>query len=281
MTLDFKNNEFLNPATVPGAIVIAILFGLIAWLIGRALRHGIQRVLAYDYRAAFDKTSIRFLGQIAQISIYVFAFISYTHLVPALSGLGNTWLASASIISVIIGLAAQSTLGNLISGFALVLYRPFNVGDRLALATPNGVESGTVESINLGYTVIGTDDNRHIVLPNMAVAGQTLIKLNGTNPRALCSFELPLSHDADVRKVKNLLTILLEQHPKIASIVVCAVTQATPMGLVFSISVWCTDSNTAGQLKLELLDASLRILAESNIKLARQLETSQNLHAKS
>jgi small conductance mechanosensitive channel len=121
-----------------------------------------------------DRTTINFL---AQIGVWLFAFISYAHLVPALASLGTAWLAGVSVISVIMGLAAQNTLGNLIAGISLILYRPFKVGDRLQITAPTGLETGTVESLNLGYTVLKTDDNRRVVVPNSAMASQTTINL--------------------------------------------------------------------------------------------------------
>jgi small-conductance mechanosensitive channel len=101
-------------------------------------------------------------------------------LIPALAGLGTAWLASAGILSVIIGLAAQNTLGNLIAGISLLLYRPFNVGDYLQVTAPTGLEAGLVESINLGYTLLKTNDNRFVVVPNSIMASQTHINLTSS-----------------------------------------------------------------------------------------------------
>ena len=80
--------------------------------------------------------------------------------------MGGVWLTSVGLVSVVVGLAAQSTLGNLISGVSLLLYRPFRLGDRLQVMTPAGLETGVVESLRLGYTTLQTEDNRRIVIPN-------------------------------------------------------------------------------------------------------------------
>jgi small-conductance mechanosensitive channel len=127
-----------------------------------------------------DRTAVKFLAQLARFAVYIFAFISYAHLVPVLAGVGTAWLASAGILSVIIGLAAQNTLGNLVAGISLLLYRPFNVGDHLQITAPTGLETGLVESINLGYTLLKTDDNRRVVVPNSIMASQTHINLTSS-----------------------------------------------------------------------------------------------------
>ena len=173
----FESGEFASPRNPLGALLYALFFALFAWLLGRALRLAVHRLLARDKHAYVDRTAVNFLAQLAQIGVWVFAFISYAHLVPALAGLGTAWLASVGVISVIVGLAAQNTLGNLVAGVSLLLYRPFKVGDRLQVTAPTGLETGVVESLNLGYTVLKTADNRRVVVPNSAMASQTTINL--------------------------------------------------------------------------------------------------------
>jgi small conductance mechanosensitive channel len=173
-----------DPKTFLGAILYGLVFLIFAWLFGRASHLAVQRLLAKDTHNRVDRTAVNFLAQLARFAVYIFAFISYAHVVPALSGLGTAWLASAGILSVIIGLAAQNTLGNLIAGISLLLYRPFNVGDHLQLTAPTGLESGWVENINLGYTILKTDDNRRVVVPNSIMASQTHINLTSSSAAA-------------------------------------------------------------------------------------------------
>ncbi len=175
-----QNGTFVDPKTVSGAILYALVFLFLAWLFGRASNLAVKRLLVRDTHNHLDRTAVKFLSQLAQICVYIFAFISYAHLIPALAGLGTAWLASAGILSVIIGLAAQNTLGNLIAGISLLIYRPFNVGDHLQITAPTGVETGFVESINLGYTHLKTDDNRRVVVPNSLMASQTHINLTSS-----------------------------------------------------------------------------------------------------
>ena len=80
-------------------------------------------------------------------------------------------------MSVILGFAAQTTLGNLVAGISLILYKPFRRGDRLQIQAPTGLETGAVEDISLGYTVLRTDDDRRVIIANTTMAQQTMIKL--------------------------------------------------------------------------------------------------------
>ncbi len=94
--------------------------------------------------------------------------------------MGTALLAGASVASVVIGLAAQSTLGNLVAGIAITIYRPFRLGDTLQVATPTGNDIGTVELISLGYTTLRAPAGHLIVLPNASAASQVIINLNST-----------------------------------------------------------------------------------------------------
>jgi uncharacterized protein with PQ loop repeat len=91
-----------------------------------------------------------FLQQVGVVAIWVVMLILYAHLIPVLRSLGTALLTGASIASVVIGLAAQSTLGNLVAGIAITLYRPFRLGERLQVTAPTGTEVGNVEMLSLG-----------------------------------------------------------------------------------------------------------------------------------
>ena len=248
-----RDGEFVNPKTNLGAFLYAIVFAFFAWVIGRALRLAIQRVLAYDKRALVDRTTVKFLGQLAQIGVYLFAFISYAHLVPALASLGHAWLTSVGVISVVAGLAAQSTLSNLIAGFSLLLYRPFKVGDRLQISAPSGQEIGEVESVNLGYTALKTDDDRRIIVPNSVMAGQTTINLNGGSAGVFCSVPFAISCDSNPEQARRILLDLARHHPKAKSVSSCPVTQVSASGVVLTLCAWCAGPDEAFDLKCDML----------------------------
>ena len=106
---------------------------------------------------------------------------------PALHGLGTAWLTSAGVAAVVVGMAAQNTLGNLIAGVSLVLYRPFHLGDQLQVSAPSGLETGIVENISLGYTILRTGDERRLVIPNNLMASQTIVNLSMSSQPVPCA----------------------------------------------------------------------------------------------
>jgi small-conductance mechanosensitive channel len=173
--------SFLNPSTWLGALFYAAVFLLLAWLAASGLHLAVRKALREDVHGRIDRTAATFLRQLAQIAIYVVALILYAHLVPALRSLGTALLTGASVASIVVGLAAQNTLGSLIAGISLLLYRPFEVGDRVQISAPTGVETGVVERLTLGYTILVASDNRRVVVPNSAMASQITINLGAKN----------------------------------------------------------------------------------------------------
>ena len=119
--------KYVKPDTVWGALGYLVLFVVLAWALSRALRAAVNASMVR--KGHIDLTTISFLQQLGTALIWVIAVILYAHLIPALRSMGTALLAGASVASVVIGLAAQSTLGNLVAGIASTIYRPFRLGD--------------------------------------------------------------------------------------------------------------------------------------------------------
>lgn len=169
---------WLRPDSLVGAVGYLVLFCLLAAALSRALRIAIQTAVSHAPVEHVDRTAVNFLRQLGVLIIWVFVLAAYAHLIPALHSLGTAMLAGASIASIVLGLAAQSTLGNLVAGISILIYRPFRVGDLLQISGPTGPEIGTVEALSLGYTVLGTQDGRRVIVPNSLAISQIAINLN-------------------------------------------------------------------------------------------------------
>jgi small conductance mechanosensitive channel len=177
--------DLLNPGAGIGALFYAACFLTAAGVLAMLLRMGVNRLLRRDQHFHLNRTYFIFLTQLLQIGIYVLFFTFYTRLIPQLHTFATALLAGVSVISVIFGLAAQNTLGNLVAGIAVILYRPFQVGDTVQVVAPRGNEIGVVESISLGYTILVTSDHRRVMVPNSVVMSQTTVNLTHADPPVL------------------------------------------------------------------------------------------------
>jgi small-conductance mechanosensitive channel len=96
-----------------------------------------------------------------------------------IAGLDPATLAvGGAITAVVVGLAAQQTLGNLIAGMVLIAARPFRVGDRVRLqaGAVAGQIEGTVQTLGLLYTSFAEGQDQ-IMVPNNIVLGAAVVPL--------------------------------------------------------------------------------------------------------
>jgi small conductance mechanosensitive channel len=191
-----------KPDTLIGAAVYLVLFVLLAMLFSRVLRSAVHAAMARQ--GHIDRTTMSFLQQFGSALIWVIMLILYAHLIPMLRAMGNALLAGASVASVVIGLAAQSTLGNLVAGISITIYKPFRLGDTLQVATPTGTEVGVVELISLGYTTLRAPDGRFVVLPNSVAASQVVLNLNTTYSPWMTSILIHVDRDANLEAARTL-----------------------------------------------------------------------------
>lgn len=173
--LDTVKSNLLDPQTLVGAVFFAIVFLIAASALAAIVRKAARRIEAY----LTDATGLAFASALVQVLAYLIGFVLYAHLVPALRSLGTALLAGVSVVSVVLGLAAQNTLANLIAGLSLVLYRPIRIGDRVQLNTPRGMATATVEMLTLGYTVLRDADQNEILVPNSVMTNNIVIRLAG------------------------------------------------------------------------------------------------------
>jgi small-conductance mechanosensitive channel len=171
--LDSILQDMVNRTTIIGALLLGAVFFLLATTVVifvRRLTRNIEPHLT-------DITALRFVSTFTQVLTYVIGFVFYAHLIPELRALGTALLAGVSVVSIVVGLAAQNTLGNLIAGFSLVLYRPFQVGDTIQLTRPKGSISAHVELISLGFTMLRDEENHEILVPNSIMMSSTVIRI--------------------------------------------------------------------------------------------------------
>lgn len=259
---------FLNPATLQGALFYAVLILGAAILLTRAVRALGDVALSEKNKLPIDRTAMTFVRQLLQVLIYIAAFGIYFNMIPQLQSLGTALLAGVSISAVVIGLAAQNTLGNFIAGLALLLYRPFKVGDRIQVNAPSGLETGVVEAVTLGYTALRTLDRRRVVVPNSIIANQVTVNLTYTAKRVMVAIPFEIAGDTP-EPARGLLRELALQHAHVQSFIGCPVTRITPTRIVLTLRVWCTDPLLAGSLEWDLIEQARPALAEVGVRLLR------------
>ena len=113
------------------------------------------------------------------------------------------WVASAGILSVVIGFGAKDTISNLFSGIFIMADAPYKEGDYINLDTG---ERGCVKSIGIRSTRIMTRDDIEITIPNSVIANSKIInESGGPHEKERVRINISVSYDSDIDQVRNLL----------------------------------------------------------------------------
>ena len=154
-------------------------------LLGFGLARDFGRLLGPSLFRRMDPGTAGTVGFLIRLFFAVVASLAALRV----AGLTNENLVpAAAATAVILGLAAQQTLGNLFAGVVLLSARPFVVGDRVRLQGGDlaGEMEGTVSSLGLLHTVFSNGEDS-ILIPNRAVLNVAIVPLRepaGINLRA-------------------------------------------------------------------------------------------------
>ena len=113
------------------------------------------------------------------------------------------WMASAGIVGVAFGFAAQDTLGNLFAGVFIIADAPYKMGDFINLESG---ERGKVVNIGLRSTRLLTRDDVLVTIPN-AVMGKARItnETAGESPRHRVRIKVSVAYGSDLPEVRRVL----------------------------------------------------------------------------
>jgi len=112
-----------------------------------------------------------------------------------------TLVTALGVGSLAIGLAAKDTLANMVSGFTLMVDRPFRIGDRIQI----GTQAGDVIDIGLRSTKIKGLDNTYIIIPNSELCNTTLVNHAYPDTRGKGRVNIGIAYGSDVERAKALL----------------------------------------------------------------------------
>lgn len=118
------------------------------------------------------------------------------------------FFGAAGIIGIVLGVASQTSIGNIVSGFFLVSEKSFEIGDVIKI----GDKSGVVYSIDLLSIKIKTFDNLLLRIPNQTVISSEVTNVTKFPIRRL-DFNVGVAYKEDLKKVKEILERIAKQNP--------------------------------------------------------------------
>ncbi len=145
-----------------------VITALITWLLIRTtyilndvVAHHFDVEVKDNLRARKILTQLKVLRRMIIIVIVVIALASMLMAFPKVRQLGTAIFASAGVIGIVVGLAAQKTLGNFIAGLQIAFTQPIRLDDVVIVEG----EWGRIEEITLTYVVVRIWDLRRLIVP--------------------------------------------------------------------------------------------------------------------
>jgi small-conductance mechanosensitive channel len=178
-------SPFWKHIVIAAAVLVAVV--LLARAIDWWLR---RRPLPPD-----SATRYRVFRRVVIVAILMVGLFSAMLAIPEVRAVAGGLLASSALLAVILGFAAQRTLGNFVAGILIALAQPVRIGDRVEYEDTTGV----VEEIGLTYTFIRAADRRRIVVPNEKLASDTIVNasIRGRETFAEVAVPVPLAADLE------------------------------------------------------------------------------------
>jgi small-conductance mechanosensitive channel len=151
-----------------GLLVRVLLIVAATWFVLRLITLGAAFLEAYLSRRSNDPSQLRAIHTQTTVPRDILRFVIIVVGVAlvllqfeAVRAIGVSLLASAGVAGLVIGLAAQRTISNLLAGIQIILFKPIKIGDAVVVEN----EWGWVEEIGLTHVVIKVWDLRRLVLP--------------------------------------------------------------------------------------------------------------------
>ncbi len=183
-------------------LLVALLIGVF-WISSRTKRFLFNRFLA---KSGLDRSLQYAIAQIvSNVVLIVGIFIVLDNAGIHLGAL----TVFAGAVGVGVGFGLQNIASNFISGLVILTERPITVGDRVEVA---GI-AGQVQHIRARSTVIVTNDNITMIVPNTKFIDSPVTNWTYGDPRVRFRIPIGVAYGSDVNRVREALIAAASEHP--------------------------------------------------------------------
>lgn len=237
-------------------LVVALIL-----IIGLKMIKKIRKILDRSMEKAGVETTLRrFVNALANVLMMgLLIFIAAEELGISVTSL----VAVVGSVGLALSLAMEKSLANFAGGVMVLLLKPFKAGD--FISTPDG--DGVVDSIGLVYTTLVTADNQRINIPNSNMTSNVVTNVTGVEKRKVV-LNIGISYNADLKKAKEVLRRLFENHEGIISedgidVIVDSLGESSvnlsARGWVLTGNYWTTRWDLLEQIKLTFDEEGIEI----------------------
>lgn len=252
---------WLRPLLVSLLIAgMGLLLVRLVYVLEDALLHRVQLDVADNLRARKIHTQFRILRRVLALAIWLLTGAAILLQFDGFRQFGRGLLASAGIASLVIGFAAQRTLGNLIAGFQIAVTQPIRLDDVVVVEN----EWGRIEEITLTYVVVKIWDERRLVLPIIYFLEKPFTNWTRSTSEILGTVFLHVDYRVPLDALRTRLKELVDGHPdwdgRVAEIVAF---EARPTTLEIRALVSARESGAGWRLRCDVREGLVTFLQQN------------------
>jgi small-conductance mechanosensitive channel len=187
------------------------VFFLVYWLLGYLIIYRLivnlsrwyQAEVAHRTETTIDEQVLPFFRRVLLAIITIIAIIVLLGYFNVNTSTVSAFITTLGIGSLAIALAAQATLGDIFSGFMIMIDRPFRIGDRIELTELD--TWGDVTDIGLHSTRILTRDHRLVVIPNSIIGKNPIVNHSIPSTKFRVETHVSVAYGVNIDEVRQLL----------------------------------------------------------------------------
>ncbi|MGW1723724.1 mechanosensitive ion channel family protein [Streptomyces sp. NPDC002306] len=248
-----------------GRTLTLVLIGSAAWLVIRIAAAIVETSYSRYARAHRDparvrrvRTQVSLIVRVVSAIVGVVAAAAMLLTFPAMRAAGASLLASAGVLGIVAGVAAQSTLSNLFAGLQIAFGDMVRIGDTVVV---DG-EWGTVEEITLTFLTVRTWDERRITMPVSYFTSKPFENWSRGTPQMTGIVYWHLDHSAPVEAMREKLRDILRECPAWdGRDYGVAVTDSTPNTLQVRALVTAKDADDIWTVRVTVREQMIRWLS--------------------
>ncbi|MCX4880166.1 mechanosensitive ion channel family protein [Streptomyces sp. NBC_00847] len=249
-----------------GQLLTLVLIGSTAWLVVRIAAAVVDSTYTRYARAHHDaarvrrvRTQVSLIMRVVTAIVGVVAVAAMLLTFPAMRAAGASLLASAGILGIVAGVAAQSTLSNMFAGLQIAFGDMVRLGDTVVV---DG-EWGTVEEITLTFLTVRTWDERRITMPVSYFTSKPFENWSRGTPQMTGIVYWHLDHSAPVEQMREKLRDILRECPAWdGRDYGLAVTDTTPNTMQVRALVTAKDADDIWTVRVTVREQMVRWLCE-------------------
>lgn len=243
------------------------LIGLITWLVINAThasrdiiisRYDIDASESFKGRAVY--TQLTMIVKVILVIVVIIALATMLMTFAKIRAIGVSILASAGIMGIIVGFAAQRSLSTLLAGLQIAITQPIRINDVVIMEG----EWGTIEEITLTYVVVKIWDLRRLIVPVTFFLEKSFQNWTRSTTNLLGTVFLYVDYTAPVPEIRHKLLDFLQDSQKWdGEVWGLQVTNASERVLELRAIMSAADASTAWDLRCEVREKLVSFLKEN------------------